>query len=68
MSHVRMVYVVISLTVFLLITIYLRSSNTALFYQWRKERVEQDRLKQQLWEQQVLLDSIVSQRDSYKAY
>jgi hypothetical protein len=54
------VFVVFYLTAVLLFAVRLRTANRRIFYNLRKVEAEQGRLKQQLWEKQLQLESLIS--------
>jgi len=56
----RFLLIVFYVTVVLVYTAYLRSEKNRLFYNIRKEIVQQDQIKQKLWQKQVRLESLLS--------
>ena len=52
----RFFFVALCLTAFLVLTIYLRTSEDRIFYQTCQIATEQGRLKQQLWQKQLDLE------------
>ena len=60
MSWFRFVFVIACVTTFLLLTVYLRSAENRVFYKLCKAVAEQNRLKQQLWQKQLQLESLIN--------
>ena len=60
MSRFRLVFVTLYIAALLIFTVYLRSTNNRTFYKLCVIRTEQDYLKQQLWQKQLQLESIVN--------
>lgn len=56
----RFVVVVLYGTAVLIFAVYLRSVNNSIFYQLCTYRAEQSRLKQQLGNQQLRLESLIN--------
>ena len=56
----RFIYVVFCFTAILIAAVYLRSSNNHLFYKLCAIRSEQNQLKQQLWQKQLRVESLVN--------
>lgn len=59
-SHFRFVFVVFYLTAVLILTVYLRSADNHIFYKLCVHRAEQSRLKQQLGNKQLQLESLIN--------
>ena len=59
-SNFRFVFVVFYLTAILIFTVYLRNSEDRLFYQISVINAEQSRLKQQLANKQLQLESLIN--------
>jgi hypothetical protein len=60
MSRSRLIFIVFYLTVVFIVTIHLRIESSQLFYRYRAASVNQNRLKQQLWEKQLQLERLIS--------
>ncbi len=54
------VFVVFYFTAILLFTVYLRSADNRIFYKLCTIGVEQNRLKQELWQKQLQLESLIN--------
>ncbi len=54
------VFVVFYFTAILLFTVYLRSADNRIFYKLCTIGVEQNRLKQKLWQKQLQLESLIN--------
>jgi hypothetical protein len=54
------VFVVFYFTAVLILAVYLRSANNRICYELCKISAEQGRLKQQLWEKQLQLESLLN--------
>lgn len=59
-SRFCFVFVVFYFTAVLLFTVYLRSADNRTFYKLCTTGVEQTRLKQQLWQKQLQLESLIN--------
>ncbi|MCK5473477.1 MAG: hypothetical protein KAI59_05545 [Planctomycetes bacterium] len=59
-SRFRFIFVVFCITTVLIFTVYLRSSDKRIFYQLCKNKAEQSRLKQQLWQKQLRLENLIN--------
>jgi hypothetical protein len=59
-SRFCFVYVVFCFTAVLIFTVYLRSADNRIFYQLCVCTAEQNRLKQQLWQKQLLLENLIN--------
>ena len=57
---VRLVFVVFCFAAVLIVTIRLRTAHNRIFYELCKLNTEQSRLKQQLWQKQLKLESLIS--------
>lgn len=60
MSRLSVILVVFSLTTFLIFTIFLRTSSSRMFYEYRTLCVERDNLSQQLWQKQLRFECLVN--------
>jgi len=60
MSRARFVYSVFFLTAAMVFTVHLRTSSTRLFNQYRSAKVDQNKITQQLWQQQLRFESRVN--------
>lgn len=60
MSRARFVYIVFFMTGALVFTVHLRTSSVRLFNQYRSAMVEQKRITQQLWQQQLRFESLIN--------
>ncbi len=60
MSRFRFVFVVFYFTAILIFTVYLRSANNRIFYKLCTINTEQSRLKQQLGNKQLQLESLIN--------
>ena len=65
-SRLCFVFVVFYLAAILLVAVWVRSANRQMFYNLRKIDAEQSRLKQQLWEKQLQLESLINPGSVYK--
>jgi len=54
------IYAVFFFCAVLILVVHLRSANDRLLYRLCRVYVEQNRLKQQLWEKQLELESLIS--------
>ena len=54
------VFVVFYFTAILLFTVYLRSADNRIFYKLCTIGVEQNRLKQELWQKQLQLEILIN--------
>lgn len=54
------VFVVFYFTAILIFTVYLRSANNHIFYKLCAHKAEQGQLKQQLWQKQLQLESLIN--------
>ena len=61
-SRSRIRFLIFFLTAALILTIHLRMSASRLFNQYRLAEVQQDRLKQQLWQKQLELEGLIQPR------
>ena len=59
-SLFRFTIAVFCVTAFLVFTVYLRSTENHIFYELCKYSSEQNRLKQQLWQKQLQLESLIN--------
>ena len=55
-----LVFVVLYCTAFLLFAVSLRNSRNHIFYKLRKMVIEQNRLKQKLWQKQLQLEGLIN--------
>ena len=53
-------YIVFFLTAALVFAVHLRTSSVRLFNQYRSSMVEQNYITQQLWQQQLRFESLIS--------
>jgi hypothetical protein len=60
MSRLRVILVVFSVTACLIFTIFLRTSASRMFNQYRTAVVEQKNLRQQLWHKQLRFERLVN--------
>ena len=60
MSRARFLVVVFLVTGALVFTVHLRASSVRLFNQYRSAMVEQNRITQQLWQQQLRFESLIN--------
>ncbi|UCG48120.1 MAG: hypothetical protein JSU94_21920 [Phycisphaerales bacterium] len=60
MSRLRFVFVVSYFTAILVFAAYLREANNRSFYQFMSLRAEQNRLKQELWQKQLQVESLIN--------
>lgn len=60
MSRLRVIFVVFSVTACLVFTIFLRTSASRMFNQYRSAEVEQKNLRQQLWQKQLRFEYLVN--------
>ena len=56
----RFIFIVFCLTTLLVATVHLRTTSSRIFYSSRADVVRQDRLKQQLWEKQLMLAKLTN--------
>jgi hypothetical protein len=59
-SQFRFVFVVLYLTAVLVFTAHLRSTGNRIFYKLWNVDTERSRLKQQLWQKQLRLESLIN--------
>ena len=60
MSQFRFIFVIFCLTAVLIFTVYLRSTENSIFYKLCVINVEQNRLKQSLWQKQLELEGLIN--------
>jgi len=60
MSRARLIFIIFYLTAILLATVGLRSASSRFFYRFRGALIMQNRLKQQLWQKQLQLESLIN--------
>jgi len=60
MSLFRFIFAVFCFTAILVFAVYLRSANHRIFYKLCTHRAEQSRLKQQLGNKQLQLESLIN--------
>lgn len=65
-SRARLRFIIFFLTAALILTIHLRISASRLFHQYRLAQVRQDQLKQQLWQKQIELESLLQPQKVYQ--
>jgi len=56
----RFIFVVFCFTAVLIFTVSLRSANNHIFYKLYTVKTEQNRLKQELWQKQLQLESLIN--------
>jgi len=54
------IFVIFSFTAVSIFTVSLRSANNRIFYELCTVNAEQNRLKQQLWQKQLQLESLIN--------
>ena len=59
-SRFRFIFVVFYFTAVLIFTVCLRSADNRIFYKLSVQKAEQSRLKQQLWQKQLRLESLIN--------
>ena len=59
-SRFRFIFVIFYFTAILIFTVYLRSVSNHSFYKFCSINAEQNRLKQQLWQKQLQLESLIN--------
>jgi len=59
-SRFRFVFVVFYVTAVLILTVLVRNANHRMFYRLCELNAEQARLKQQLWQKQLQVESLMS--------
>lgn len=59
-SRFRFVFVVFYVTAVLILTVLVRNANHRMFYKLCELNAEQARLKQQLWQKQLQVESLMS--------
>ncbi|MCK5564948.1 MAG: hypothetical protein KAJ07_06840 [Planctomycetes bacterium] len=59
-SRARLIFISLFLTVVLIATVQLRTASSRVFFEFRSSFVLQNRLKQQLWQKQLRLQSLVN--------
>jgi hypothetical protein len=65
--RIYFIIIVFTLTAQLLLTVYLRSANNRLFFQYYQSRGEQSRLKQQLGNKQLQVEAIINPASVWKS-
>ncbi len=58
--RLRFCFVIFYFTAVLILTVCLRSANNRIFYKLRTIDAEQGQLKQQLWQKQLQLESLIN--------
>ena len=66
-SRIYLVIVIFCLTALLVFTVYLRSANNRLFFQYYQCRAEQKRLTQQLGNKQIQVEGLISPASVWKS-
>jgi len=66
MSRARLIFIVFYLSAVLIVTVHLRVASSQSFNRCRSAMVNQTRLKQQLWQKQLQLESLMNPREVYK--
>jgi len=59
-SRFCFVVVVFFFAATLILAVYLRDSNHRTFYELRRCKIEQDRLRQELWQKQLRVESLIN--------
>jgi hypothetical protein len=59
-SQFRFVFVVLCFTALLTLTVYLRTEQSRLIYQVCAVKAEQNRQRQQLWQKQIMVESLTN--------
>jgi hypothetical protein len=59
-SQFRIFFIVFYIVAILIFSIYLHIVNDRIFYKLYTENLEQSRLKQQLWQKQLQLESLIN--------
>lgn len=59
-SRFCFVLVVLFFAATLILAVYLRGSNHRTFYALQRHQVEQDRLRQELWQKQLRVESLIN--------
>jgi hypothetical protein len=59
-SRVCFVLVVFFFAATLIVAVYLRGSNHRTFYTLRRYAIEQERLRQELWQKQLRVESLIN--------
>ncbi len=67
MRRVYFLIIIFTLTALLLLTVYIRSANNRLFFQYYQSRGEQSRLKQQLGNKQLQVEGIINPASVWKS-
>jgi len=60
MSRARFIFIVFYLTAVFIATVALRNASSRVFYRFRTTVITQNRLKQQLWQKQLELESLIN--------
>jgi hypothetical protein len=60
MSRFCLVFVIFYFTAVLLLVVYVRSADSRIFYQRCAVEAEQRRLKQELWQKQLQVESLIN--------
>lgn len=56
----RFIFIVFFFTAMLVATVHLRTTSSRIFYKSRAGIVQQDRLRQQLWQKQLMMASLTN--------
>jgi len=59
-SRICFVLVVFFFAATLIVAVYLRGSNHRTFYTLRRYTIEQERLRQELWQKQLRVESLIN--------
>jgi hypothetical protein len=59
-SFLRFVIVMFFFVGTLILSVYLRDARDRIFYTSRRQRIEQNRLQQELWQKQLRLESMTN--------
>ncbi len=66
MAHVKAIFVILCITVGLIAIVELRIVNNRNFYHWRKAVVQEQQLKQSLYQHQIRLESLITSSEIAK--
>lgn len=59
-SQLCFAFVIFFFAGILILAVYLRSANHRVFYTLRRQRIEQHRLQQELWQKQLRVEALTS--------
>ena len=60
MSRSRIIFIIFLMTAMLIATVLLRTTSSRNFFKFRKAYVKQNRLKQQLWQKQLVMETLTN--------